>query len=67
MLHYEVFHLGLHCWPKYPFMGFGFSNGLLNKKIIHCLALQPGHIFLLYLKLSYVVFYLLINVKMLAF
>ena len=22
MQHYAAFHLGLHCLPKYPFMGF---------------------------------------------
>ena len=22
MKHYAAFHLGLHCLPKYPFMGF---------------------------------------------
>ena len=27
---YAVFHLGLHCVPKYPFRGFLFSNGYTN-------------------------------------
>ena len=27
MLHYEAFHLGLHCLPKYPFRGFQSLKG----------------------------------------
>ena len=28
MLQYAAFHLGLHCLPKYVFIGFWSSNGL---------------------------------------
>ena len=28
MPHYAAFHLGLHCWPKYPFRGFCSTKGL---------------------------------------
>ena len=29
MPHYAAFHLGLHCFPKYPLWGF-WSSGLKN-------------------------------------
>ena len=28
MQHNAAFHLGLHCLPKYPFMGFPVYKGL---------------------------------------
>ena len=27
MLHYAAFHMGLHCFSKYPFIGFWSSEG----------------------------------------
>ena len=27
MQHYAAFHLGLHCLPKYLFMGFQYTQG----------------------------------------
>ena len=27
MQHHAVFHLGLHCLPKYPFQGFQYTKG----------------------------------------
>ena len=29
MQHYAAFHLGLHCFPKYLFMGFWYTQGRL--------------------------------------
>ena len=34
ILHYAALHLGLHCFPKYPFMGFWSKRpNLLNKLV----------------------------------
>ena len=30
MQHYAAFHLGLHCLPKYPIMGFPVYKGLMK-------------------------------------
>ena len=44
MLHYEAFHLGLHCLPKYLFAGIQNENGLdqidLKSKDIVCVGIS---------------------------
>ena len=34
MLHCAAFHLGLHCFPKYPFRGFQYTKGVPNLQTV---------------------------------
>ena len=37
-----VFHMGLHCLPKYPYMGIHYTKGLLSGKISVCFKERRG-------------------------
>ena len=53
MQHFATFHLGLHCFPKYPFISFQYTNLWASSEshlysgriiIVFCVALYICHI-----------------------